>query len=183
MGIQTYNLFFEVGNHFKKSLLKYFLKMDFLCSFVETKTINMSFSDLFDSGFRNRNKGHFSAIVRVALSDGIITPEEQEFLDKLAIKLEISQAEYEEILENPLKYPINPPLMHTQRIERLYDLARMVYADHILGTKQHVLLSRFALALGFTAGNITYIVDKALKLVEMNADLDTFTYEMQHMNR
>lgn len=52
--------------------------MDFLCSFVETKTINMSFSDLFDSGFRNRNKGHFSAIVRVALSDGIITPEEQE---------------------------------------------------------------------------------------------------------
>ena len=93
MGIQTYNLFFEVGNHFKKSLLKYFLKMDFLCSFVETKTINMSFSDLFDSGFRNRNKGHFSAIVRVALSDGIITSEEKEFLDRLATKLEISQAE------------------------------------------------------------------------------------------
>ena len=77
----------------------------------------MSFSDLFDSGFRNRNKGHFSAIVRVALSDGIITSEEKEFLDRLATKLEISQAEYEEILENPLKYPINPPLMHTHRIE------------------------------------------------------------------
>ena len=53
----------------------------------------MSFSDLFDSGFRNRNKGHFSAIVRVALSDGIITSEEKEFLDRLATKLEISQAE------------------------------------------------------------------------------------------
>ena len=71
----------------------------------------MSISDLFDSGFRNRNKGHFSAIVRVALSDGIIGPEEKYFLDKLAIKLEISQAEYEEILENPLKYPVNPPLL------------------------------------------------------------------------
>ena len=70
----------------------------------------MSISDLFDSGFRNRNKGHFSAIVRVALSDGTITTEEKKFLDKLAIKLEISQAEYEEILENPLKYPVNPPL-------------------------------------------------------------------------
>jgi len=32
----------------------------------------MSFSDLFDSGFKARNKGHFSAIVRVALSDGVI---------------------------------------------------------------------------------------------------------------
>ena len=47
----------------------------------------MSISDLFDSGFRNRNKGHFSAIVRVALSDGTITTEEKKFLDKLAIKL------------------------------------------------------------------------------------------------
>ena len=143
----------------------------------------MSISDLFDSGFRNRNKGHFSAIVRVALSDGAITPEEQHFLDKLAIKLEISQAEYEEILENPLKYPVNPPLMHTHRLERLYDLARMVYADDVLGEKQRDLLTRFALDLGFTAGNVGYIVDKALKLVDLNVDLDTFTYEMQHMNR
>lgn len=143
----------------------------------------MSISDLFDSGFRNRNKGHFSAIVRVALSDGTITPEEKHFLDKLAIKLEISQAEYDEILENPLKYPVNPPLMHTHRLERLYDLARMVYADDVLGEKQQDLLTRFALALGFTAANVGYIVDKALKLVDMNVDLDTFTYEMQHMNR
>lgn len=144
----------------------------------------MSISDLFDSGFRNRNKGHFSAIVRVALSDGTISPEEKQFLDKLAIKLEISQAEYEEILENPLKYPVNPPLMHTHRLERLYDLARMVYTDeHVMAEKEHHLLTRFALALGFTAGNVNYIVDKALKLVDMNVDLDTFTYEMQHMNR
>ena len=69
----------------------------------------MSFSDLFDSEFKQRNKGHFSAIVRVALADDKFAPEEKLFLDKLAVRLEISQAEYEEILENPLKYPVNPP--------------------------------------------------------------------------
>ena len=143
----------------------------------------MSISDLFDSGFRNRNKGHFSAIVRVALSDGTITPEEKKFLDKLAIKLEISQAEYEEILENPLKYPVNPPLMHAHRLERLYDLARMVYADHVLGPKQKAILTRFALALGFTPSNVSFIVDKALSLLVLNVDLDTFIYEMQNMNK
>lgn len=143
----------------------------------------MSISDLFDSGFRNRNKGHFSAIVRVALSDGTITPEEKQFLDKLAIKLEISSSEYEEILENPLVYPINPPLLHAHRLERLHDLAKMVYADDVLGEQQEELLIRFALALGFTPGNVNYIVDKALKLVALHVDLDAFTYEMQHMNR
>jgi uncharacterized tellurite resistance protein B-like protein len=143
----------------------------------------MSISDLFDSEFKSRNKGHFSAIVRVASADGDLSKEEKEFLDKLAVRLEISAAEYEEILENPLKYPINPPYLHSQRLERLYDLSRMVYADHILGPKQKEILTKFALALGFTPGNVSYIVDKALSLMLMNVDSDTFVYEMTHMNK
>ncbi|MEN9337637.1 MAG: hypothetical protein RLZZ500_2624 [Bacteroidota bacterium] len=141
----------------------------------------MSIADLFDSEFKDRNKGHFSAIVRVALADGDLTPEEKSFLDKLAVRLEISEDEYAEILENPLKYPINPPYSYALRLERLYDLSRMVYADHVLGPKQKEILTRFALALGFTPGNVQYIVDKALSLLVMNVDLDTFVYEMRHM--
>ena len=67
--------------------------------------------------------------------------------------------------------------------ERLFDLARMVYADHILGPKQKEILTRFSLALGFTPSNVSYIVDKALSLLVLNVDLDTFMYEMQHMNK
>ncbi len=143
----------------------------------------MSFSDLFDSEFKSRNKGHFSSIVRVAIADGDLSKEEKDFLDKLAVRLEISAAEYAEILENPLKYPINPPYLHSQRLERLFDLSRMVYADHILGPKQKEILTRFALALGFTPGNVHYIVDKALSLLVLDVDLDTFLFEMQHMNK
>ena len=143
----------------------------------------MSISDLFDSEFKSRNKGHFSAIVRVAIADGDMSREEKEFLDKLAVRLEISASEYEEILENPLKYPINPPYLHSQRLERLYDLSRMVYADHVLGPRQKDILTRYALYLGFTPVNVTYIVDKALALLVHNVDLDTFIFEMQHMNK
>ena len=143
----------------------------------------MSFSDLFDSEFKSRNKGHFSAIVRVAIADGAMSKEEKTFLDKLAIRLEISPSEYEEILENPLKYPINAPAMHIHRLERLFDLSRMVYADHVLGPKQKDIMIKFALALGFTPGNVNYIVDKAFSLLMMHVDLDTFVYEMTHMNK
>ena len=143
----------------------------------------MSFSDLFDNEFKTRNKGHFSAIVRVATADGDMSPEEQSFLDRLAKQLEISKEEYEEILENPMKYPINPPYLYTQRLERLYDLSRMVYADHVLGQKQKNILKKFALALGFTPGNVNYIIDKALSLLVMDVDLDTFIFEIQHMNK
>ncbi len=143
----------------------------------------MSISDLFDSGFKERNKGHFSATVRVAMENGHLSPEERLFLDKLAKQLEISEEEYKEILANPMKYPINPPYLYVQRLERLFDLSKMVYADHVLGPRQKEILTRFALALGFTPGNVNLIVEKALSLQVMNVDIDTFVYEMQHMNR
>ncbi|AXG74076.1 TerB family tellurite resistance protein [Flavobacterium arcticum] len=143
----------------------------------------MSISDLFDSGFKERNKGHFSAIVRVAMENGHVSPEEKLFLDKLAKQLEISEDEYKEIMANPMKYPVNPPYLYVQRLERLYDLSKMVYADHILGPRQKDILTRFALALGFTPGNVKYIVDKALSLIVMGVDSDNFVYEMQHMNK
>jgi hypothetical protein len=49
-----------------------------------------------------------SSIVRLALADGFC-PEEKEFLDKLAIRLEISIAEYVEILET-LQSTLSPYL-------------------------------------------------------------------------
>lgn len=143
----------------------------------------MSISDLFDSGFKERNKGHFASIVRVAMENGHISPEEKLFLDKLAKQLEISQEEYSEILSSPFKYPVNPPYLYVQRLERLYDLSRMVYADHVLGPRQKEILTRFALALGFTPSNVKYIVDKALSLIVMGVDSENFVYEMQHMNK
>ncbi|MFV8376370.1 TerB family tellurite resistance protein [Flavobacterium sp. LB1P62] len=143
----------------------------------------MSFSDLFDSEFKQRNKGHFSAIVRVALADEKFVPEEKLFLDKLAVRLEISPEEYTEILENPLKYPINAPYLHEQRLERLYDLARMVHVDHHLGDKQELLLGKIGVALGFNGENVNYIISKALSLVDKKVDLDTFLFEMQNMHK
>ncbi len=139
----------------------------------------MSFSDLFDSEFKQRNKGHFASIVRLALADGFFAPEEKEFLDKLAIRLEISQAEYEEILANPSKYPINPPYLYAQRLDRLYDLARIVNVDHVLGDQQETMLKKLSLGIGFTTDNVDFIVAKALELVDKKLDLDDFLAEMQ----
>lgn len=142
----------------------------------------MSYSDLFDPGFKDRNRGHFASIVRVALADGAITTEEQKFLDQLAERLEISEEDYVKILESPEKYPVNPPYLQINRIERLYDLARIVYADHILGQRQKDILKKFAVALGFT-GNIADLVDKALSLLVLNVDSETFIYEIQNLRR
>ena len=134
----------------------------------------MSFSELFTSGFKQRNRDHFAAIVRVALSDGIITDEEKAFLNRTAINLEIEDAEVAEIMANPDSYPINPPANEQRRLERLFDLTRMVYADHIADEGEVQLLNRLVVGLGFATDEANAIAEKALTLVADGNDEDEF---------
>ncbi|MFD2822352.1 TerB family tellurite resistance protein [Lacinutrix iliipiscaria] len=143
----------------------------------------MSISDLFDSGFKKRNEDHFAAIVRVAMDDGVISEDEKAFLDRLARNLDISESDYKSILKDYASHPINPPTSYDVRLERLYDLARMVYVDHIKGEHEEVVLRKIAVGLGFSAVNVKYIVDKALTLISNGADLDTFTEAIKQMNK
>ena len=143
----------------------------------------MSFSDLFDSGFKKRNEDHFAAIVRVAMADGIISDDEKAFLDRLARNLDISDADYAIILKDYKLHPINPPYDYERRLERLYDLVRMVHIDAIEGENEIHLLNKIAVGLGFHAVNVKYIVDKALTLVHNGTDLETFIYDMKNMNK
>ncbi len=134
----------------------------------------MQISNLFSSGFKQRNRDHFAAIVRVALSDGIITDEEKAFINRTAINLEIEEAEVAEIMANPDQYPINPPANEQRRLERLYDLTRMVYADHIADEGEIQLLNRLVIGLGFPTDESNAIADKALALVADGRDEDEF---------
>ncbi|WP_340075817.1 TerB family tellurite resistance protein [Leptobacterium sp. I13] len=143
----------------------------------------MSISELYSSGFRERNRDHFAAIVRVALSDNVITEDEKAFLDRLAKNLDISDEDYEKILEDPSQYPINPPSFYDLRLERLYDIARMVYADHIEDEHQLNIMARLGVGLGFTPTNVRYIVKKAMDLIHQDVDIETFKEEIRHMNR
>jgi hypothetical protein len=143
----------------------------------------MSFSDLFDSGFKKRNESHFAAIVRVAMDDCVITAEEQEFLDRLAVRLEIGENDYKSILKDYKSYPINPPASYDKRLERLYDLARMVHVDTIKTDSKNLLLNKITVGLGFNPENVKYIIDKALTLVNEGLDRDDFIENMKNMNQ
>ena len=133
----------------------------------------MSIYDIYSSGFKNRNRDHFAAIVRVALSDGIITDEEQAFLNRTAINLEVEEEEYQNILKNVEQYKINPPTNTQSRLERLYDLTRMVYADNIADEGEKSLLRRLVTGLGFSTDSEA-IVNKAIELVVDGKDEDEF---------
>ena len=139
----------------------------------------MTFSELFDSGFKQRNQDHFAAIVRIAMDDDVVTEEEKAFLDRLARKLEISKAMYATIMKDYKTHPINPPATTERRLERLFDLARMVYADHIKDEHEVQILTKIAVGLGYTK-DPKAVVNKALELVaDGSIDVEEFKEKMK----
>ena len=139
----------------------------------------MSISDLFNSGFTTRNQDHFASIVRIAFSDNFISQEEKDFLERLAHNLDISKETYLRIVKDYRSHPINPPISQVARLERLYDLARMVYADHIKDIHEVNLLNKIVIGLGFQTQMASKVVNTSLKLVSIKVDFDTFKKEMK----
>ena len=75
-------------------------------------------------------------------------------------------------------HPINPPASLEKRIERLYDLARMVYADKLKNIYEVTLLTKLVIGLGFPLEIASKVVSTSLKLVSDRVDIDTFKKEM-----
>lgn len=134
----------------------------------------MDFSQLYTPGFKNRNRAHFAAIVNLALADDHISQEEKAFIDRLAIYLEIEPDTVKKIIAAPEQYKTEPPVDKKSRLERLYDLSKMIFADHIADDNEKKLLEKMVIGLGFEAEKSKDIVEKALEMVAQGIDQDDF---------
>ncbi|OSY89037.1 hypothetical protein WH52_05090 [Tenacibaculum holothuriorum] len=142
----------------------------------------MSISDLYSSGKHKQEIGHFASIVKIAKTDNVITEGEQKLLDRAAKKLHISESEYENILKSPEKYPVNSPVSYDERIERLYRLTKMIFADGDVDKNEVSLMRKIAVALQFPLDNVEKVCDEAIHLVMNDNDLDDFTTAIKNVN-
>ena len=124
----------------------------------------MSFNDLFDSGKHKKNLGHFASIVTLAAADGTVDQEEEALLKRFARRLDVDDSEFNEILKTPNRYPINPPNNKEERLERLFDLFRMIFVDHEIDEKEDKLVRKYAIGLGFDSTDIDRIVEKSKQI-------------------
>jgi uncharacterized tellurite resistance protein B-like protein len=136
----------------------------------------MSFSQLFESGERSRNLSHFASILRIALVDGEFKDEEKKLLSRFARKLNISDKEYEDIIKHPSNYPLNPPASADERLERMLDLFKMIFADHEIDQDEQRLLERYAIALGYTEQLAAKLIRRSIKIFQGGLDLEDYRY-------
>ncbi|MCX2838768.1 TerB family tellurite resistance protein [Salinimicrobium sp. MT39] len=124
----------------------------------------MSFSDLFGTGEHLRNLGHFAAIVNLAAADGPINAKEEAQLKRFATKLDIAEEEYMKVLQNPNAFPIHPNNSVEGRLERLYDLFKIIYSDHDIEEQEVGLLKKYAIGIGFSQKAAQDIIKRSMEI-------------------
>ena len=140
----------------------------------------MGFSDLYSSGEHRRNLAHFAALATLASIHGEISTEEKKMLDQFASKLDITASEYDMVMKKENKYPIDPPNTSEMRLERLYDLFRIIFSDHLIDDEEMVLLKRYAIGLGFPGDAADKVIEKSVAIFSGRIDFDDYQYLLKH---
>jgi len=140
----------------------------------------MGFSDLYASGEHRRNLAHFASIATLASIDGEVSSEEKSMLDRFAKKLDITPSEYKEVMKKENKYPIDTPHDAEKRLERLYDLFRIIFADHLIDDEEMVLLKKYAIGLGYSGDKADAVIEKSVAIFSGRIDFDDYQYLLKH---
>lgn len=140
----------------------------------------MSFTDLYGNPQHKKNVAHFAAMASLAASNGVISDEEKSLLDAFARKLQISENEYKEVMKPENKFPIEPPVNLEKRMERLYDLFRIIFADHIIDDREMALLKKYAIGLGFSEEAANKVIEQSVAIFSGKIDFEDYLYLVKH---
>jgi len=134
----------------------------------------MSFKDLYSNSEHRTNLAHFAAIATLAAADGVINASELDVIDRFAKKLGISQEEYNEVMKKENKYPIDPPSDAQTRLERLYDLFRIVFADHNMDAEEEAMVLKYAIGIGYTTEDAKKLITRSTAIFGGRLSFDEY---------
>lgn len=136
----------------------------------------MPILDLYNHSEKRRNLAHFAAIATLAAVDGEVNPQEMRLLQSFAHKLDISEAEFKEVMKKSNKYPIDPQNSSVKRLERLFDLFKIIFADNEFDDDEMVLLKKYAIGLGYTSEKADKIIEKSIAIFRGRIDFEDYLY-------
>ena len=134
----------------------------------------MPIIDLYYHKEQKRNLAHFAAMATLAAADGEINPKERAVLDRFADKLGITVEEYKKVMKRSNNYPIEPQNDAEKRLERLYDLFKMIFADHDVDDEEMVLLKKYAIGIGFPTEKVDKLIEVSVAIFSGRIPFDDY---------
>lgn len=103
-------------------------------------------------------RGHFLNLYHMALSDAEIDTRELEMLFNIGEEKGVSKEEIDNVVIHPDRIKFIPPTSTLEKIESLYDFARIAWADGKIDENEERVIQMFCTKFGFEQQNIPTII-------------------------
>ena len=125
-------------------------------------------------------KAHFLRLYQMAICDDDFSALELKMLYKCAEERGISSKNLDEILLNPINIKSLVPQTIEEKVDYLYDLTVMIWADGIVSPNEYSAMEKYVLMFGFLAENVKAIVDYLIEAVKIGKNKTDILYELKN---
>ncbi|MDQ0592143.1 putative tellurite resistance protein B-like protein [Chryseobacterium ginsenosidimutans] len=125
-------------------------------------------------------KAHFLRLYQMAICDDDFSALELKMLYKCAEERGISSKNLDEILLNPINLKSLVPQTIEEKVDYLYDLTVMIWADGIVSPNEYSAMEKYVLMFGFLEENVNAIVDYLIEAVKIGKNKSEILYELKN---
>lgn len=86
----------------------------------------------FEHQYLSYKKNHMKNLLALAKADGTVHAKEEKLLYKIGKRYGLKERQVKEIVESKEKFKVNVPDNHNDKMNLLYDLMLMIYADEVV---------------------------------------------------
>ncbi len=119
----------------------------------------MGLFSVFDNHADDRKKSHLKNLIEIALADGTFDEREKKLIKEIAIKLELSENDIDEIQKHPETVKFTPPSSEKLKIEHLNELVKMMMADNKIDEEEVKVCKNLAIKLNLAPNIINDLID------------------------
>ena len=122
---------------------------------------------------------HFLNLYNIALSDTNLDTEELNFLYEFGASRGINKDSIDYVIRNPHKVKFEMPKGVYEKIECLYDFAKMILADGIIDPREINIFEAFILRFGFAQENAQEIINFLIEEAKQDTPIDVIFKNVQ----
>ncbi len=144
----------------------------------------MGIIDAYENAeFRNKISV-LATLIKLSFADGILDENEMKIIEKVAREYGLLDPEdLRFLIKNYEKYSLEPAYNYDERIEQLYYLTKIIYADGHIDKAELKILKNAIVALGFPPKNVDIIYETAIGKIVDEADPEEFTKAIKKANK
>jgi uncharacterized membrane protein YebE (DUF533 family) len=114
----------------------------------------------FEHQYLSYKKNHIKNLLALAKADGHMHPKEEALLYKIAKRYGLKDRQVKLMVDAAEKYEVNVPDNHNDKMNLLYDLVLMVYADDVVDKHEIQFCEQVVKSFGMKKDLVTWLLSE-----------------------